>query len=234
METTRQDAIKVLDNLYDGRIKYELKKLGLLDEGNIPKNDNKTIGIILLISEIEIAAFRMGIKPNYKKLNLIWINEAPYVNVFVFSTETEEKSHMISMPLFMSTFIINDIDLMVKKDKETYISVEFVKIIPGYVDAFNNKHFNEKKSYKGNRQYRTYLMLDESTGYYKIGKAIDPSYREGTLQSEKPSIKLLCTCETDIERILHLKYELKRMRGEWFNLSKKEVEEIISLFVNQN
>jgi hypothetical protein len=37
METTRQDAIKVLDNLYDGRIKYELKKLGLLDEGNIPK-----------------------------------------------------------------------------------------------------------------------------------------------------------------------------------------------------
>ena len=130
--------------------------------------------------------------------------------------------------------IINDIDLMVKKDKETYISIEFVKIIPGYVDAFNNKHFIEKKSYKGNRQYRTYLMLDESTGYYKIGKAIDPSYRERTLQSEKPSIKLLCTCDTDIERILHLKYELKRMRGEWFNLSKKEVEEIISLFVNQN
>ena len=70
METTRQDAIKALGNLYDGRIKYELKKLGLLDEGNIPKNDNKTIDIILLLSEIEIAAFRMGIKPNYKKLTV--------------------------------------------------------------------------------------------------------------------------------------------------------------------
>ena len=207
METTRQDAMKVLDSLYNGRIKYELKRLGLLDDNDTPKNDNKAIDMILLISEIEITAYRMGLNPNYKNLNIIWINEEPYVDVFVFSTETEGKKREISTPLLFSTFFINDIDLMVNKNKKSYVSIEFIRIMPGWIDAFNNERINGKKSSKGNRQYRTYLMLDESTGYYKIGKAIDPSYRERTLQSEKPSIKLLCTCETDIERILHLKYE---------------------------
>ena len=38
-----------------------------------------------------------------------------------------------------------------------------------------------------------YLMYDEANGFYKIGMSNNPVYREGTLQSEKPTIKLIAS-----------------------------------------
>ena len=35
-------------------------------------------------------------------------------------------------------------------------------------------------------------MIDHNTGYHKIGISNNPSYREQTLQSEKPTIDMLC------------------------------------------
>ena len=78
-----------------------------------------------------------------------------------------------------------------------------------------------------------YLMLDEANGYYKIGISNKPKYREHTLQSEKPSIKLICAKEYPnrriaeaIESALHKAYSAEHMRGEWFNLTAKDVQEI--------
>jgi hypothetical protein len=71
-----------------------------------------------------------------------------------------------------------------------------------------------------------YIMYDEVTGYYKLGKSIRPSYRERTLQSEKPTIILIHTFKTDCEKYLHLKYSNKRVRGEWFSLSNEDVVNI--------
>lgn len=79
-----------------------------------------------------------------------------------------------------------------------------------------------------------YLMLDEANGYYKIGISNKPKYREHTLQSEKPTIKLICAKEYPnrriaeaIESALHKAYIAEHMRGEWFNLTTKDVQEII-------
>lgn len=78
-----------------------------------------------------------------------------------------------------------------------------------------------------------YLMLDEANGYYKIGISNKPNYRERTLQSEKPTIKLICSKEYHSRRIaeaiesaLHKAYTAEHMRGEWFNLTAKDVQDI--------
>ena len=75
-----------------------------------------------------------------------------------------------------------------------------------------------------------YLMHDTRNGYYKIGMSKEPQYRERTLQSEKPSIELVCTKELpsrDIARAfesaLHNVFAEKRIRGEWFELSEYDV-----------
>lgn len=78
-----------------------------------------------------------------------------------------------------------------------------------------------------------YLMHDVANGYYKIGMSNNPVYRESTLQSEKPTIELLCSKEfpsralaSAIESALHKVYDAKRLRGEWFSLAENDVSEI--------
>lgn len=79
-----------------------------------------------------------------------------------------------------------------------------------------------------------YLMLDTSTGYYKIGMSNNPEYRERTLQSEKPTIVKLCAKEFPnraiagaFESALHKTFESKRLRGEWFELDDNDITAII-------
>lgn len=50
-------------------------------------------------------------------------------------------------------------------------------------------------------------MKDCNTGFYKIGKSINPKLRERTLQSEKPTIKIIKVFDKNIEKIyiIHIK-----------------------------
>lgn len=85
-----------------------------------------------------------------------------------------------------------------------------------------------------NKATYVYLMQDTTNCYYKIGISNNPEYRERTLQSEKPTIELIIAKEFPIRRIaeafeaaLHKTYEAKRLRGEWFRLDAKDVEDLI-------
>ncbi len=76
-----------------------------------------------------------------------------------------------------------------------------------------------------------YLMVDSINGYHKIGISNKPEYRERTLQSEKPTIELLCAKQYPtrmlaeaIESALHKVYAEKRIRGEWFVLNNQDIE----------
>ena len=78
-----------------------------------------------------------------------------------------------------------------------------------------------------------YLMIDTTNNFHKIGISNHPRYREHTLQSDKPTIELLCAKEYPsreiakaIESSLHNVYANKRIRGEWFNLDASDVENI--------
>jgi hypothetical protein len=78
-----------------------------------------------------------------------------------------------------------------------------------------------------------YLMLDTRTRLYKIGISKTASLREKTLQSEKPSIKLIANKKfvnrrivANFEKALHDSYSHKRKRGEWFLLDMEDLSEI--------
>lgn len=84
-----------------------------------------------------------------------------------------------------------------------------------------------KKAVGHKKAYRTYLMTDERNGLIKIGKAINPGYREKTLQSEQPRTKLLAMCQENIESVLHKEYAGFCVRGEWFSLEQSQIDSII-------
>lgn len=79
-----------------------------------------------------------------------------------------------------------------------------------------------------------YLMTDTTNGFYKIGISNNPKYREGTLQAEKPTIELLTAkpfpsrvIAEAIEQALHKAFGEKRLRGEWFELTPSDVDDIV-------
>lgn len=71
-----------------------------------------------------------------------------------------------------------------------------------------------------------YMMKDTLSGLYKIGMSVNPKHRERTLQSEKPSIKMVKVFDKNIEKELHESYKRQRVRGEWFELNKVQVRYI--------
>ena len=79
-----------------------------------------------------------------------------------------------------------------------------------------------------------YLMKDQTNNYYKIGYSKTPEYRERTLQSEKPTIEMICykrlpsrKMADAFEKALHNAFADKRIRGEWFNLDDNDVVQIM-------
>jgi len=97
-------------------------------------------------------------------------------------------------------------------------------------EARYEKRKKEKKRIE--RKTRTkkskylYLMKDDANGYYKIGISHSCKYREKTLQSAKPTIKLVGKWRhlDKYERAWHDYFYKYNTRGEWFNLSKVQVE----------
>lgn len=79
-----------------------------------------------------------------------------------------------------------------------------------------------------------YLLIDTSNQLYKIGISKSAKYREKTLQSEKPSVKMLAKKQfvnrrmaASFEKALHETYSHKRKRGEWFLLDENDVQELL-------
>ena len=77
---------------------------------------------------------------------------------------------------------------------------------------------------------KTYLMYDDITQKFMIGKSYDPYETEKELYLCRGSIYMVAYCDYDIESVLHSMYSEKRVKDEWFNLSKKQVSWIIKYF----
>ena len=90
-----------------------------------------------------------------------------------------------------------------------------------------------QKEVKESEECYVYLMFDTKTLCYKIGISNLPEWREKTLQSQKPSIKLIVAKKfvnrriaANFEKALHDSYSHKRQRGEWFRLDQEDIDEI--------
>ena len=75
-----------------------------------------------------------------------------------------------------------------------------------------------------------YLAKDYKSGLIKIGYSANPNFREKTLRSENPQIVIIYILFAGIslEKSLHKEYRDFRVRGEWFDLNKPQIQEIIS------
>ena len=111
----------------------------------------------------------------------------------------------------------------------------FVKDFKKCVDNNISKEELEKSDESDTLQKEcyVYLMVDTTNNFHKIGISNNPKYREHTLQSDKPTIELVCfkvyptrIIAEAIESSLHRVYAKKRIRGEWFNLDSSDIDVI--------
>lgn len=134
-------------------------------------------------------------------------------------------------------YIPLDIALIIKEKIDA--TIEFAKNHD--IDALNDAYVNEYYEWvkqisaaknKESKKEKTniYVMIDKNTGYYKIGRSNNPTKREKTLHSEKPTIELLFHFEAnyELEAKLHERFALQRIRGEWFKLTEEDISEIKS------
>lgn len=131
-----------------------------------------------------------------------------------------------SMPLESNFDLRNRCNFLVLNNflnKYIELSKE-IKVIKDDISNYDSKQ--ESSCY-------VYLMIDTTNNFHKIGISNKPKYRERTLQSEKPTIELVCAKEYPsraiaeaIEEGLHKSFSKKRMRGEWFRLDDNDVKQI--------
>lgn len=121
----------------------------------------------------------------------------------------------------IATWLMSDRTEFLLKDNVLYAHVVYEK-------EAELKAWEERRKQKEKMTIKTYLMKDLNTGLYKIGRSKNPAARERTLQSEKPTIKMVKVWDQDIEKDLHKQYESQRVRGEWFELSKVQVKYLTS------
>lgn len=71
---------------------------------------------------------------------------------------------------------------------------------------------------------KTYVVLDTVNNLIKIGKSQDVLSRLHSLQCGSSSkLELLHTFDADIERLLHVEFQSKRVRGEWFDVPLEHI-----------
>ena len=123
---------------------------------------------------------------------------------------------------------------------------EFITIDGAYnkgEGTFVCEHIEELDDDYKEKPHYCYLMTDSTCGATKIGIAVNPSAREATLMSQKPSITLwkVLKCKNEdeartIEADLHLFYRdygYKREDGkisEWFVLSDEQINDLLGKY----
>ncbi|MBE7441282.1 MAG: GIY-YIG nuclease family protein, partial [Flavobacteriales bacterium] len=126
----------------------------------------------------------------------------------------------------------NNLAIVIRKFTKEYREL-VPKIIPNYKPLQERENvYIDNQDIKSEECY-VYLMIDTLNNFHKIGISNSPEWREKTLQSEKPSIELIASKKfvsrniaSSIEKALHSTFADKRLRGEWFQLEPRDIEEL--------
>lgn len=233
-----EDDLRVFSkkNPSEGLIRF-FSRLNDIVFGSLVSEDENSIQLFYAENRREFKAIGIPIPINYELSNelvlvlsreIIRIN--PNLDIFnVFNTLQHQRETTLEA---LGYFTLDPKDIKngtLITVGQTVIPVwkldrvDFMKKM--FVDIVDNESLDPKN--------KIYLMVDDVSGYVKIGKSIDPKFREGTLQSKKPETHLIAhwTAPAQIEKDLHSKFVHKRRRGEWFHLTIEELDEI-KLFMN--
>ncbi|QKF93672.1 GIY-YIg nuclease [Fadolivirus algeromassiliense] len=88
-----------------------------------------------------------------------------------------------------------------------------------------------------NKRGYIYIIKEDSTNYYKIGRSYDTKKRLTSIQISNPRKlnvinKFLCNDSITMESLVHIHLTDKNVRGEWFMLNDDELKNCI-LFIEQ-
>ena len=202
---------KLLNTLIEFRILKSPERICSYNQSIVLEYLNNASNIL----SINIITNKIDIVIKDEKINFILGNECL----------TKEDLLARSLKTRNNIFILKTMSILFRffiEKKDEYLINSIYLMIPTILDNIVSSNI-----IKQSEKQKTYLMKDSNTGLTKIGKAIDPKYRERTLQSEKPTISLFAVCENNIELELHDKFDSKRVRGEWFNLTDNEINNIV-------
>jgi len=82
-----------------------------------------------------------------------------------------------------------------------------------------------------------YIVHCKDSANYKIGKSTQPTYRVKSHQTSCPyelelEYHISVLNMTDVEHVVHGLYESKRVRGEWYELSEDDIEQIKAVLIS--
>ena len=144
----------------------------------------------------------------------------------VFGSRSEVKGKFNNVETSRKIFKLENIPLMIMNLAQSFL-IEVSNIKEYEPTTVIADDIEKEECY-------VYLMHDTSNNYHKIGISNNPQYRERTLQSEKPTIELISSKKLpsrlialSIEKALHESFKDKNLRGEWFDLDKSDVADII-------
>ena len=214
-----------------------------------PSKDYKLIvgsKISLLFDNGNIIELEITIKPHKNSTHINWgtIFETK-VQLTIQELEILKTSNLSNWKIDFAktdkkiTGIVNSSDTQFSINKLTKEYCELVKNEIDKYEPLNERNEISSKEIKSTENCYVYLMIDSTNGYHKIGISNKPKYREKTLQSEKPTIEMLCSksfpnrkIASSFEQALHQTYAEKRIRGEWFDLTEKESEDLKDVLSN--
>lgn len=109
-----------------------------------------------------------------------------------------------------------------------YLTEQEKQLWPSMVSRCFTGSAKKQKPKIANRVGYVYLMRNHRNGFTKIGFSKNPTHREETLQAEEPEVELLRKWpgSMQLELSIHALFESKRIRGEWFDLTEDDVDEI--------
>jgi hypothetical protein len=87
-----------------------------------------------------------------------------------------------------------------------------------------------RKDIATDRIKKTYIIRDDVTGLYKIGRSKNPKQRYQHLVCANPSITLKYISEQDVESEIHELYQDQKYKSEWFNLTLVDLHEIVRTY----
>ncbi len=210
--------------IYDLYEKGDKKKDDLINWARTNKSEiKKHFPIKEKIYQIINPGSAFGLEKNdktfYYRSNYYSINTKFYFKVtntsFNPGHDFTKFYHCIRMPSVKGIILNEEFNKLFDYEYEEEIEITYLKKV-------NDEVLSDKPTF-------IYVMIDKNTGYYKIGKSVDPKHRERTLQSEKPTIEMLYvfSAKSSDEKKLHEIFKQKRIRGEWFDLSGTRINQIL-------
>ena len=79
----------------------------------------------------------------------------------------------------------------------------------------------------------TYIVFDKLSGLTKIGNTRDIKKRLSTLSTSNLNLSMLLVESVDIEKELHLLFKDKRVKKEWYDLTREDIKGIQEIFNNK-